>query len=145
MKGKRRRFNRDFKIEAVNLVTKEGNSVVDVARDLRLHPNTLGLWKKQLSEDPAHAFPGKGHMKPEQQELADLRKKVKRLEQENEILKKQLGTLRRTSGEVRVYKGQRAESTGNRSVQDIRRICERILRMEGTSRKQKGDGESAIA
>ena len=91
MKRKRRRFSREFKIEAVNLVTKEGNSIVDVARDLDLHPNTLGLWKNQLAEDPAHAFPGKGHMKPEQQELHDLRKKVKRLQMENEILKKTVG------------------------------------------------------
>lgn len=91
MKGKRRRFSRDFKMEAVNLVTKGGNSIVDVARDLGLHPNTLGLWKKQLSEDPEQAFPGKGRMKPEKQELHDLRKKVKRLELENEILKKTVG------------------------------------------------------
>lgn len=91
MKRKRRRFSREFKIEAVNLVIKEGNSIVDVARDLDLHPNTLGLWKSQLAQDPAHAFPGKGHMKPEQQELHDLRKKVKMLQMENEILKKTVG------------------------------------------------------
>ena len=91
MKRKRRRFSREFKIEAVNIVTKEGNNIVDVARDLDLHPNTLGLWKRQLAEDPAHAFPGKGYMKPEQQELYDLRKKVKRLQEENEILKKTVG------------------------------------------------------
>lgn len=91
MKGKRRRFNKEFKMEAVNLVTKEGNSIAEVARDLGLNPNTLGLWKKQMSEDPVDAFPGKGRMKPEQQELHDLRKKVKRLELENEILKKTVG------------------------------------------------------
>ena len=91
MKRKRRRFSREFKIEAVNLVTKEGNSIVEVAKDLGLHPNTLGLLKRQLTEDPAHAFPGKGHMKPEQQELYDLRKKVKMLQMENEILKKTVG------------------------------------------------------
>lgn len=91
MKRKRRRFSREFKIEAVNLVIKEGNSIVDVARDLDLHPNTLGLWKSQLAQDSAHAFPGKGHMKPEQQELHDLRKKVKMLQMENEILKKTVG------------------------------------------------------
>ena len=91
MKASRRRFSREFKIEAVNLAAKKENSIADVARDLGVHPNTLGLWKKQHREDSAHAFPGKGHMKPEQQELHDLRKKVKRLQEENEILKKTVG------------------------------------------------------
>ena len=95
MKRTRRRFSREFKIEAVNLVAKGGNSIVEVARDLGLHPNTLGLWKKQLTEDPEHAFPGKGHMKPEQQELHDLRKRVKMLQEENEILKKTVGYFAR--------------------------------------------------
>ena len=61
----RRSFSREFKIEAVRLVTEGGMTISQVARDLDIRPNLLGRWKKQLAEQPAEAFPGKGHQTPE--------------------------------------------------------------------------------
>ena len=43
---------------------------------------------KQLAEDPQHAFPGHGQMKPEQLEIAQLEREVARLKAERDILKK---------------------------------------------------------
>ena len=84
----RRKFGREFKVEAVRLVRERGVSVAQAARDLDVHETVLHRWIKQLSADPQHAFPGRGQMKPEQAEIDRLRKEVARLRAERDILKK---------------------------------------------------------
>lgn len=61
----RRSFSREFKLEAVRLVNERGMTVAQAARDLDIHDNVLRRWIKQYRDDPAHAFPGAGQMKPE--------------------------------------------------------------------------------
>ena len=84
----RRRFGREFKIEAVRLIRERGVSVAQAARDLEVHENVLRKWVKDFAADPAQAFPGHGQMKPEQLEIDRLRKEVVRLKAERDILKK---------------------------------------------------------
>ena len=84
----RRKYAREFKLEAVNLVKERGVSIVQAARDLDLNHNVLRRWVKELGADPKHAFPGVGQMKPEQLEIDRLRKEVARLKAERDILKK---------------------------------------------------------
>jgi transposase len=84
----RRSFSGEFKIEAVRLVRERGVSVAQAAHDLNLHPNMLHKWVKELAADPAHAFPGRGQMKPEQAEIERLRREVQKLKAERDILKK---------------------------------------------------------
>ena len=84
----RRRFSREFKIEAVRLVRERGVSVAQAGRDLDVHENVLRKWVKELGSDPAHAFPGHGQMKPEQLEIERLRREVNKLKAERDILKK---------------------------------------------------------
>ena len=84
----RRKFSREFKLEAVNLVKDRGVAVAQAARDLDVHENVLRKWVKELGKDPKHAFPGHGQMKPEQQEIDRLRKEVAKLKAERDILKK---------------------------------------------------------
>ena len=91
MEKRRRRFDRQFKIEAVKLATEGGHGLAAAARDLGIHETTLGRWKKELGADAVHAFPGTGRMKPQAAELARLRRENKRLRMENEILKKTVG------------------------------------------------------
>jgi transposase len=43
---------------------------------------------KSLADDPQHAFPGQGQMKPEQLEIAQLKREVIKLKAERDILKK---------------------------------------------------------
>ena len=85
---KRKRFSRQFKTDAVRLVTEQGYRVSEAARNLGIHPNMLSRWKRQLEAESEDAFPGKGQMTPEKEELHRLRKRVKQLEMEREILKK---------------------------------------------------------
>jgi len=84
----RRKFSREFKLEAVNLVKERDASIVQAASDLDINHNILRRWIKELGADPKHAFPGLGQMKPEQLEVDRLRKEVARLKAERDILKK---------------------------------------------------------
>lgn len=84
----RRKFSREFKVEAVRLIKEQGVSVAQAARDLDVHENVLRKWVREFSCDPAEAFPGPGQMKAEQVEIERLRKEVTRLKAERDILKK---------------------------------------------------------
>ena len=84
----RRKFSREFKLEAVRLVKDRGVSVAQAARDLDLHENVLRKWVREVSGDPQHAFPGHGQVKPEQFEIDRLRKEVAKLKAKRDILKK---------------------------------------------------------
>jgi transposase len=81
----RKKFSREFKLEAVNLVRERGVSFAQAARDLDVNVNMLRRRAKEFSSDPKHAFPG---LKPEQLEIDRLRKEVVRLKAERDILKK---------------------------------------------------------
>jgi transposase len=84
----RRKFSREFKVEAVRLVRDRGVSAAQAARDLDLHENVLRKWVKEFTATPGGAFPGHGQVKPEQLEIDRLRREVTRLKAERDILKK---------------------------------------------------------
>jgi transposase len=88
MVSRRRRFNREFKIETVKLVTGSDNSVPQIAVDMGIHPNTLYRWVQQYSEKPQEAFPGTGHMTSEGETIRQLKRENERLKMERDILKK---------------------------------------------------------
>ena len=85
---KRRAFTKQFKIDAVKLVTEQGYKLSEAARNLGIDSSVLRRWKMQHETEGSDAFPGKGHMIPEKEELARLQKENKRLRMEREILKK---------------------------------------------------------
>ena len=86
----RRKYDRQFKEEAVKLVTEGGRQVTEVARSLGIHENLLHTWKRKYTKDPAGSFPGKGHLKPDEEELRRLQKENANLKEDREILKKAL-------------------------------------------------------
>lgn len=88
MTTQRKSYSRQFKIDAVQLVTNKGYKISEAARNLEIHPNLLGKWKDQFASENNQAFPGKSHMTPEKEELQRLRKENQRLRMEHEILKK---------------------------------------------------------
>ena len=83
----RRTFTREFKQEAVKLVTASGHPTAQVARDLGITPNLLRRWKQEIAGDPGAAFPGKGRRKPHKEELARLKRDLARVTQERDFLK----------------------------------------------------------
>lgn len=84
----RRSFSKEFKLEAVRLITEGGRSISQVARDLGIRDTILGRWKKDCEQDREAAFPGKGYVKPDEAELRHLRRENERLRMERDILKK---------------------------------------------------------
>ena len=91
----RRKFSREFKLEAVRLVKDRGVAVAQAARDLDLHEHVLRKWVREFAADRQHVFPGHGQMKPEQQVIDRLRKEVAKLKAERAILKKAAAYLAR--------------------------------------------------
>ena len=84
----RRKFSREFKIEAVRLVTDRGVTVAQAARDLDVAESVLRRWMRELTATPAAAFPGNGQMRADLAEIVALEKEVARLRAERDILKR---------------------------------------------------------
>ena len=95
MAGKRRRFSREFKVEAVCQVLEGQRSMGQIARDLDIDNSVLSRWVRQYREDADLAFPGKGHQSPEEEELRRLRRELSDVREERDILKKALGVFSR--------------------------------------------------
>jgi transposase len=94
-KRERKVYDRQFKIDAVNLVTKGGRKVREVAEELGIDINALYHWKKQLLKEGEEAFPGKGNLTAQEEEIRRLRRELKQAEEDREILKKALGYFSR--------------------------------------------------
>jgi len=94
----RRTFTREFKLEAIRLVEEEGRTIASVARELGIGAGLLSRWRKQLSEDGEESFPGKGRLKASEEEVRELQRRLRRVEQENEFLKKTAAYFARQSG-----------------------------------------------
>ena len=84
----RRRYSREFKVEAIKLVVERRVTMAQAARDLDVHVNVLRTWVRAHRADPLYAFPGLGQQKPEAAEVTQLRREVARLKMERDILKK---------------------------------------------------------
>ena len=84
----RRTYTPEFKVEAVKLVTEQGYSVAEAARSLGISENLVRNWKRTLQDQGDQAFPGRGNLSPQEQELARLRAENRRLLAERDILKK---------------------------------------------------------
>lgn len=86
IKKKRRKFSTEFKEEAVNLITTQGYTISEAARNLGIHATQLSRWKREF-EEPRNVV-GPLNMTAMQAELKLLQKENKRLRMEREILKK---------------------------------------------------------
>ena len=87
---KRKSYSREFKLEAVRLITEMGYSIAEASRNLGIEYSVLRRWKQQLADDPQDAFPGKGRQKDRDQQLRDLQRGLERVIEERGILKKAL-------------------------------------------------------
>ncbi len=94
----RRKFTREFKLEAVKLIRERGVTVAQAARDLGVHGTVLRRWVREGTADLPQAFPGQGQMKPEQLEIERLRREVTKLKAERDILKKAAAYFAKESG-----------------------------------------------
>jgi transposase-like protein len=94
---KRRAFTKEFKAETVRLVVEGGRSISEVARDLDLTESALRLWVRQAEVDAGRGKPGE-LTTAEREELQRLRREVKALRLEREILKKAAAFFAKENG-----------------------------------------------
>jgi len=83
-----RMYDLEFKLEAVRMASEHGATAGEVEKRLGIGQGVLSRWKRQLARDGKQAFPGKGHLKPENEELRRLKRENERLRRERDILKK---------------------------------------------------------
>ena len=125
--GTRRRYTREFKVEAIRLVVERRVTVTQAARELNVHANVLRSWVRTYRADPKQAFPGVGQQAPEAAELTQLRREVARLKMERDILKKPRPSSRRSRREVRLRGETPRDLAGGGAVRGARGLAEWLL------------------
>ena len=90
MKTQKRTYSPEFKREAIQLWQSSDKSASTIEDELGITPGLLSRWKRKQDKNGAGAFPGKGHLVPDQEKMRQLEREVAILRQEREILKKAL-------------------------------------------------------
>jgi transposase len=89
MAAKRRQFTREFKLEAVRLLSSGERKVEELARDLGVRADVLRGWTKQAEgSGEEDVFPGNGKLTSKDEELRALRRELEEVKQERDFLKK---------------------------------------------------------
>ncbi len=93
-------FSAEFKREAVRLLEQGHKEASQLARELGLRRNQLYKWQKEIETHGNGAFPGQGHRnnKITVDDTRALKAELKKLREENEILKKAAIYFARESG-----------------------------------------------
>ena len=89
----RRKYDKQFKIDAVKLLDTSGKTGTEVAKDLGIRQDLISRWKRELSEQDRSSFTGQGN--PRNEEIARLKRENANLKVEREILKKALAIFSR--------------------------------------------------
>jgi transposase len=93
----RRRYSREFKREAVQLLETSGKSASELERELGIGKGNLWRWKREVAVDGKDAFPGHGRVAAEQERLRQLERELEIVRQERDILKKAVAIFSRPS------------------------------------------------
>lgn len=94
----RKRYSREFKLEAVRRANESGKPVTEVARELDISVHHLYRWRDESAKRGEKVFPGHGKTNS-QDEIAKLRRENARLREERDILKKSLIFFAKDQGE----------------------------------------------
>jgi transposase len=88
MSRNRKLYEDSFKRDSVKLADTSGKNDRTVEQELGLYQGALRHWRQELQDDPLHAFPGTGHLKPLEAENLRLRRELDIAREERDILKK---------------------------------------------------------
>lgn len=93
----RRKFSKQFKIDAVELTLKEEKTVKEIADDLGIRVALLYRWRQNHLTAKKDAFPGTGHAKDaESERIRQLERQLRLVTEEREILKKACAVFMKT-------------------------------------------------
>jgi len=96
-KKSRRKFTKEFKMEAIQLVEHRGGNASEVARNLGIRPNILNRWVREYRAEKQYAFPGLGKLKEPDEHLRKLQKELADTRMERDVLKKALAIFSKQS------------------------------------------------
>ncbi len=99
---KKRNFSAEFKRESAQLVVDQNYTVADAASAMDVGLSTMTRWVKQLRDERQGKTPKASPITPEQIEIRELRKKLQRIEMENEILKKAIVDFSAQGGHIKL-------------------------------------------
>lgn len=92
----RRKYSKEFKVDAVELMMRSNKSVMETAASLGIRADLLRRWEKEYSANKAAPFPGSGHLKdPEDERFRKMERELRIVTEEREILKKALAVFSR--------------------------------------------------
>jgi transposase len=84
----RKKYSKEFKLDAISLVLNQQYTRSEAARSLEVNPNLITRWIKEYEQDnDGQAFRGNGKLTTEQEEIRQLKAKVRQLEMDKNILK----------------------------------------------------------
>ncbi len=92
-KKRRRTFSADFKLEAAQLVVDQGYTVKAACEAVGVGKSTMEYWVRQLREERGGKTPKGTALTPDQRRIQELERKLRRVEEEKEILKKATALL----------------------------------------------------
>ena len=95
--AKKKKYSKEFKVEAVRLVKEQGVPYRQAAENLGVAAGMLVRWAKELAAKGEHAFLGKGKLPPDEQAIRQLQEEVRRLRMERDILKKAMAYFAKQS------------------------------------------------
>jgi transposase-like protein len=124
----RRKFTREFKLEAVKLIRDRAVSYAQASQDLNVHATQLRNWARAFAEDPQHVFAGQGQMKPEQLEIARLKREITKLKE-----KKPWPTWPRNQREIRFHREAPGDLASGLGVRGARCLARRLLCLAHTT------------
>lgn len=90
MKKERQNYSKEFKLETIGLSKTSGKSDTQLEQELGLSRGSIYNWRKQVEEHQEQAFPGKGHLKKDDEYVRQLERELAITRQERDILKKAL-------------------------------------------------------
>ena len=95
----RRKFDREFKLKAVELSLARDN-IKELAYELNVRPELIYRWRSEFATLDRASFPGNGRkkMNDEESEIARLKKELADIRMERDILKKAVGIFSRSDG-----------------------------------------------
>ena len=94
MRSKTRRpFSPDFRLESAQLVLDQQYSIREAATAMGVGHSTMDKWVRQLRSERNGETPKAGAMTPEQRRIKALEKRIRQIEEHNEILKKATALL----------------------------------------------------
>ena len=138
-----RRFDRDFKLDAIRMASEEGHSAAEVERRLGLSTGIISRWKRQLKDNGEEVFPGTGHVSDRDEEIRRLRRELARVSQERDILKRRPPSSPTSRVEIPLHRGGEGVVPHHHDVSRHGGISQWFLRLAAASAQSSGRGDRA--